>query len=43
MGRDKVHVSILQFADETILFCKYDNGMLDVIIKIIGMVFCSKG
>lgn len=29
MGKDKIHVSILQFANDTLLFWKYDDGMLD--------------
>lgn len=35
MGQDKVHVSILQFPDDTPLFCKYDDDMLDIIIQTI--------
>lgn len=29
VGKDRIHVSILQCADDTLLFCKYDDGMLD--------------
>lgn len=29
VGKDKVHVSILQFADDTLIFCKYDDEMLE--------------
>lgn len=29
VGKDKVHVSILQFA----LFCKYNDDMLEVLIQ----------
>ena len=31
VGKGKVHVSILQFADNTLLFCKYDNTMIDIL------------
>lgn len=29
VSKDKVYLSILQFADDTLLFCKYDEIMLD--------------
>lgn len=34
--KDKVHVSILQFADNTLLFCKYDEAMLESSSKLVG-------
>ena len=37
VGQDKVHLSILQFADDTLLFCKYDDGMLDSLIQTDGL------
>lgn len=37
VGKDKVHVSILQFADHILLFCKYDDGMLNVLTKAIEL------
>lgn len=29
MGRERIHVPILQYADDTLLFCKYDDSMLE--------------
>ena len=28
VGKEKVHIPILQFVDDTLLFCKYDESML---------------
>ena len=28
VGKEKVHVPMLQFADDTLLFCKYDESIL---------------
>ncbi|XP_038879260.1 uncharacterized mitochondrial protein AtMg01250-like [Benincasa hispida] len=28
IGKEKIHVPLLQFADDTHIFCKYDNCML---------------
>lgn len=36
VGKDKVHLSILQFEDDTLLFCKHDENMLDNLIQAIG-------
>lgn len=36
VGKDKIHLSILQFADNTLLFCKNDNNMLNTPIQTIG-------
>lgn len=33
--KDKVNLSSLQFADDTLLFCKYDEAMLDTLIQTI--------
>lgn len=41
VGKDKVHLSILQFAD-SLLFCKYDEAMLVILIQTIGLFeWCS--
>ncbi|TYK01565.1 hypothetical protein E5676_scaffold451G001420 [Cucumis melo var. makuwa] len=29
LGKDKIHVPILQFVDYTLLFCNYDSNMMD--------------
>lgn len=42
VGKDKVHVSILKVVDNNLIFCKYDDGMLDMIIKAIELFeWCS--
>lgn len=42
VGKDAVHVSLLQFADDTLLFCKYDNDMLENLRKTIEFFeWCS--
>ena len=42
VGKNKVHVPILQFADDTLLFCKYDFDMLEVLRKTIEFFeWCS--
>ena len=28
VGKENIHVSILKFADDTLLFCKYNSNML---------------
>lgn len=35
VGKENIHVSILQFADDTLIFCKYDTVMLDKLKQII--------
>lgn len=30
VGVDNTHVSLLQFEDDTLLFCKYDDSMREV-------------
>lgn len=35
VGRDRVHISHLQFADDILIFCKDNDGMLDNLIKAI--------
>lgn len=42
VGVDKIHISILQFADATLLFCKYDDEMLENLRKTIDLFeWCS--
>lgn len=42
VGKEKVHISILQFADNTLLFCKYEDVMLDNLRKILDLLeWCS--
>lgn len=42
VGKDKVHVSILQFANDTLIFCKYDDNMLNALIEITQLFeWCS--
>lgn len=36
VGKDKMHLLILQFADDTLLFCKNDDAMLDILIQTIS-------
>lgn len=35
MGRDSVHVSLMQFADDTLLFCKDKKEMLKILFETI--------
>lgn len=42
VGKKKVHVPILQFAEDTLLFCKYDDGMLTNLRQTIALFeWCS--
>lgn len=42
VGKDKIHVPILQFADDTLLFCKYDCNMLVTLKQTIEVFeWCS--
>lgn len=42
VGKDKSHIPILQYADDTILFCKYDEAMLLKLKKAINLFeWCS--
>ena len=42
IGKDKIQLSILQFAYDTLLFCKYDDSMLDLLIQTVGFYeWCS--
>lgn len=42
VGKDVVHVSVLQFADDTLIFCKYDDDMLENLRKTIELFeWCS--
>ena len=42
MGRERVHAPILQFAGDTLIFCKYDDDMLDNLCKTIELFeWCS--
>lgn len=42
VGRDKIHVSILQYADDTLIFCKDDDDMLAKLKEIIDLYeWCS--
>lgn len=42
VGKDRVHVSILHFADDTLIFCKYDHVMLENLRKTIKFFdWCS--
>lgn len=42
VGKDVVHVSLLQFADDTLIFCKYDDDMLENLRKTIEIFeWCS--
>lgn len=43
MGKDKIHIPILQFADDTLIFCKYDNDMVVALSKIIELFEWSLG
>ena len=33
VGKDKVHVSLLLFADDTLIFCKNDEAMMEILQK----------
>lgn len=42
VGNDRIHVPILQFADDTLIFCKYDVEMLENLCKTIELLeWCS--
>lgn len=42
MGKDKVHVSLLQFADDTLIFCKFEDAMIENLRKTIALYeWCS--
>lgn len=33
VGKDNIHRPILQFADDTLRFCKYDDNMFKILIQ----------
>ena len=39
VGKDKVHVSLLQFVDDTLIFCKNDEAMMEILRKT--LVLCE--
>lgn len=42
VGKEKIHVYILQFADDTLLLCKYDDEMFDKLRKTLAIFeWCS--
>lgn len=42
VGKEKVHISLLQFADDTLIFSKYDDEMLKNLRKTIELFeWCS--
>lgn len=41
VGMDKIHVPILQFKDDTLLFCKYDNMLENLKQTIKLFEWCS--
>ena len=42
VGKDRVHIPILQFADDTLLFCKYDEEMMENLKKtLLVFEWCS--
>lgn len=41
VGKDKVHVSLLQLADDTLLFYKYDSTMIDILKQTIEFSNCA--
>lgn len=42
VGKEKIHESILQFPDDTLIFWKYDDGMLNNLKKTIEIFeWCS--
>lgn len=42
MGKDKVHISILELADDAFLFCKYNDETLNTLIRTIEFFeWCS--
>lgn len=42
VGKERTHVSILQFTDDTLLSCKYDDGMLDKLRQTLELFeWCS--
>ena len=42
VGKDKIHIPILQFADNTLLFCKFDEVMMENLRKtLLVFEWCS--
>lgn len=42
VGKDRIHVPILQYADDTLLFCKFDDSMLVKLRQIVEFFeWCS--
>ena len=42
VGKDRVHIPILQFADDALLFCKYDEEMMENLKKtLLVFEWCS--
>lgn len=37
VGKDNIHISILQFADDTLLFCKDNDSMLITLRKTVEL------
>lgn len=37
VGKDNVHVPLLQFADDTLIFCKFEDESLDFLRKTINI------